>query len=423
MADGTVIIDTKLDKTGAQSDIQNLGNTIDKSFVAAGVSLAALTAAAVALGTQVYNLGTEFERSFAKASTMMIGTGVNADALKDNILELSNATNTAADELNEGLYQALSAGVSITNDGTDALGFMEKNTKLAKAGFSDLATAVDTTTTIINAYGLAQDDVDEIADTLINTQNEGKTTVAELGAVMGQVIPTAANLGISLDQVGATFASMTAQGIPTAQAATQIRQAMVELSKSGTTASDAFKEVSGVSFQQFIASGGTMQQAMTLLKQKSDASGISISDLFSSVEAANVALVLASDTGAAKFNKSLTTITTNAGATDEAFDIVSDTVGYKMEQSFNKLKNAGIKTFDALSPAIEKVSDIISGLGDVLNEIPEPVIQFGVAFGAAFIASKATTVITGVVSSFKSMIPAVNSATIATEGAIHSRNH
>lgn len=417
MADGTVIIDTKLDKIGAQSDIQSLDGALDKSFVAAGVSLAALTAAAVTLGTQIYQLGTAFGTSFAKASTMMIGTGVDVDALKDNVLDLSDAANIAADELNEGLYQALSAGVSITNDGADALGFMEENTKLAKAGFSDLTTTVDTTTSIINAYGLAQDDVNEIADTLINTQNEGKTTVAELGAVMGQVIPTAASLGVELDQVGATFAAMTAQGIPTAQAATQIRQAMVELSKSGTTASDAFKEVAGVSFQEFITAGGTMQQAMAMLKQKSDASGVSISDLFSSVEAANVALVLASDTGAVKFNKSLTTINTNAGATDAAFDIVSNTVGYKMEQSFNKLKNAGIKTFDALAPGIETVADVLGGLADVLQDIPEPVIKFGVAFGAAFIASRAAKVVMGVVASFKTLTTAVVGTTAATESA------
>ena len=362
------------------------------------------------LGKEVYEVGTAFEKTFAKVTTLT-GPDVAISDLRQNVIGLSNVTGVAADSLNEGLYQALSAGVKITGDGSDALKFLNTNVKLTEGGFTDMATAVDTTTTVINAYGMAQEDVTKVSDILISTQNEGKTTVAQLGAVMGQVVPTAANLGVSFEQVGATMAAMTAQGIPTAQAATQLRQALVELSKSGQVASDAFLEAAGVSFPEFIEKGGTMQEAMQLMAQYAEKSGLRINDLFGSVEAANTALVLASDTGSAKFVKSLDTMNNSAGATDDAFAKMTNTVGYKLDKAFNKMKNSAIKVFDGLAPGIELVANIIGALGDALNAMPKPMADFVAGFGAVIaVAGPAVLAIGLIKKAIQSLGIAINTA-------------
>jgi hypothetical protein len=52
------------------------------------------------------------------------------------------------------------------------------------------------------------------------------------------------------------MATMTAKGVPTAQATTQLRQLFVDLSKAGGKTAKVFEETAGKSFQEFIAAGG-----------------------------------------------------------------------------------------------------------------------------------------------------------------------
>lgn len=79
-----------------------------------------------------------------------------------------------------------SAGVDTAN----VVDFVSTATKLSVAGFTESATAVDVVTTALNAYGLAGSDAEKVASMLVKTQDLGKTSVGELAATMGRVIPT-----------------------------------------------------------------------------------------------------------------------------------------------------------------------------------------------------------------------------------------
>ena len=111
-------------------------------------------------------------------------------------VDVSDAT-----ELADAAYQALSASVE-----TDKVaGFVEDAVKLSKSGFTETATAVDTLTTVINAYGYKAEDAAEISDKLVQTQNKGKTTVDELAQSMGNGIPTAAAYNANLDNLCSSY--------------------------------------------------------------------------------------------------------------------------------------------------------------------------------------------------------------------------
>jgi len=326
-----------------------------------------LTTPILALGTAITKFGMDFGNSFAKVSTMFDETKISSKELQGNLLNLSDTANIAATELNAGLYEALSAGVPITGNASDAMGFMEKSTKLAKGGFTSLASAVDVTTSIVNAYGMSLEEVDAVQNALVITQNKGKTTVDQLSGSLSQVIPIAASLKIPFEQVGASLAAITAQGVPTAQATTQLRAALAELSKSGTVASDAFKSLSGQSFKEFIAAGGTVQGALKLMADSAKNSGKEIGDLFSSIEAAGGALILASETGGKLFNETLKEMAENTTAVDDNVKKVTDTVGERWSSAFNQMRNAAIKFFDAIAPGIEILSKIISSVAEYLS--------------------------------------------------------
>ncbi len=111
---------------------------------------------------------------------------------------------------------------------------------------------------------------------------------------------------------------MTAQGTPTRIATTQLRQLFVELSKDTSKTSKAFREVSGVTFQEFIAQGGNVQDALALMQQAADTNDVALQDMFGSVEAGNAALALTGK-GADSFSKNLAEMNNSLGATDAAF--------------------------------------------------------------------------------------------------------
>ncbi len=102
-----------------------------------GVLAKGLTVPIVGAGTAAVKLAMDFEDSMAKVSTIADTTKVPIGDLKKGIMELSSETGESATELNEALYEAISASV----DTADAVDFLHVATMAAVGGFTDNATA------------------------------------------------------------------------------------------------------------------------------------------------------------------------------------------------------------------------------------------------------------------------------------------
>lgn len=306
----------------------------------------------------------DFEDSMAKVMTIADETVMSYDNMKSAILDLSNQTGISANEIANNVYDAISAGQSTA----DAVNFVTNSTKLAKAGFAEAGQSLDLLTTIMNSYGLEASEVNEVSDTLIQTQNLGKVTVAELSSDMGKLIPTAKSVGVNLEQVSTGYALMTSKGIKSAESTTYMNSMLNELGKSGTTASDTIKELTGKSFQELIASGSTVGDVLAIMSDNATKNGQSLADMFGSSEASKAAMILATDSGNA-FNETLIKMSDSAGATDKAFNTVNETTGNKLKQSFNEVKNSAINMGDTLAPIIQVVADVIGNLTEKLSQL------------------------------------------------------
>lgn len=115
-----------------------------------------------------------------KVSTVADMTKISMEDITSGIKNLSNETGVSTNELNEALYNAISASV----DTADAMGFVGDATKLAKAGFADISSTIDVLTTIMNSYGLEASEVTRISDVLIQSQNLGESLPTPLGIVV-----------------------------------------------------------------------------------------------------------------------------------------------------------------------------------------------------------------------------------------------
>lgn len=372
-----------LNKEISNSKIDKLAENFDKVSEASGKAsdkLKPVSTAIAGLGTASIAASITFEDSMAKVSTIADETEVSYDSMKKSIIDLSNQTGISANYIADNVYNAISAGQSTG----DAVNFVTNSTKLAKAGFAEAGQSLDVLTTIMNAYGLKADQVGMVSDTLVQIQNKGKTTVAELSATMGKIIPTANSMGVSLDQLGAGYALMTSKGIATAETTTYMNSLLNELGKSGTKASEALKKGTGKTFQQLTEGGYPLGDVLVMLEKEAKRSGVSLADMFGSAEAGKAALVLATDSGDA-FNSLLEDMENSLGATDAAFEKVNNTTGNKLKQSLNEVKNSAINMGDTLAPITSMVAEGFSKITGMLSSLSTEQLKTIAGVGAGII--------------------------------------
>ncbi|KKK75343.1 hypothetical protein LCGC14_2874640, partial [marine sediment metagenome] len=178
---------------------------VGRAATAGAVALAGLAAA----GIKEF---ASFERGMNEVFTLLPQiSGVAMDKMSEQVKTLAVDMGVLPEDVVPALYQSISAGVPEKN----VFGFLETATQLSIAGVTDLETAVDGLTTITNAYGVENISAQEAADSLFTAMKLGKTTVGEMSASLFQVVPAAAAAGITIDEVGAALAAITAQGTPT----------------------------------------------------------------------------------------------------------------------------------------------------------------------------------------------------------------
>ena len=343
-----------------------------------------VTAPILAAGAASAKMAMDFEDSMAKVSTIADATEVPMDEMQKAILDLSNQTGISSEEIAQNVYDSISAGQKTG----DAVNFVSNSTKLAKAGFADAGAALDVLTTIMNAYGLKASEVTNVSDMLIQTQNLGKTTVADLASSMGKVIPTANAYGVSLDELCAGYAIMTANGVATAESTTYMNGMLNELGKSGTNVSETLKEKTGKTFKELMDSGMSLSDVLKIISDAATENNKSFGDMWSSSEAGKAGMILLGDS-AENFNGILEQMQNSAGATNTAFEKL-DTNSTKIKKATNELKNdaidLGTTLMEELTPIIENIAEKISQFTEWFNGLSESekqmIIQIGLIVAA-----------------------------------------
>ena len=370
--DFSIFGNTKLDTSGVTKGISSMtvaaGNLIADFVKSAGSQLAGIAKSEVSIGSA-------FETSLAKVTTIADTSKLSTQQLSDQITAMSSKMGVAASDIAEATYQAISAG----QDTSNAVAFAGQASKLAAAGFTSSSSAVDILTTALNAYGMSADQATHVSDVLLTTQNLGKTSVDELSASMGKVIPLAAAYGVSVENLSSGLAVMTANGIATAEATTYTKSMLNELGDSGSTVGKILQKQTGKSFAQLNAEGKSLGDVLQILYNSVGGNSTAFAGLWSSVEAGTGALSLASG-GADKFNSVLAQMQDSAGATEAAYETMTDTFQHKVESLQTLAENLGISLYNSMEGSLSDVAqwgiDCLTQLSTALTEGgPEAMLQ------------------------------------------------
>lgn len=321
-------LDKVLDEVGATavSTGNHLREMAEKSLV-----LDAAVRSIRELGDMVNGLAgpfESFETAMRSANTMAGKSGAEFDALTQQVVELSKNIPLAREELANGLYQVISNGVPEDN----WIEFLNKSSRSAVGGIADLGETVTVTSTLIKNYGLEWDQAGNIQDKIQMTAKNGVTSFEQLAQALPRVSGSASQLGVSMDELMAVFATTTGVTGNTAEVSTQLAAVLNSLIKPSAEATKAANEM-GIGFNaaSIQAAGGLENFLLGLdasiqeyAAKTGQLSQTIYGQLFGSAEAMRL---LGSLTGEQKekFSQNIGAMADSAGEMDEAFDNMSST--------------------------------------------------------------------------------------------------
>lgn len=334
----------------AQTMSKSTQNMMGSASSALKTASIAAGAAVVAVAGASLKAATEYETSLAKVATIADTSKKSLQELSQEVLDISNRTGTAATEINEALYQAISAGA----DTAAANKLVEVSVKSAKAGFTDAATAVDGLTSVLNAYNMKTEESENLANQFLITQNLGKTTFGELASSIGKLAPIMKGSNISTEEMLSSLAALTANGIQTSEAVSGMKAAMSNIIKPTTDAQKMAKALR-LEFNASALSSKGLSGFLEDVKNKTKGNQEIMSKLFGSVEALNAVMALTSEGGMNLMNKTMTEMQTNTTLLEASYNTMAGTPAERIERLKNRLHNTAITIGEKLLPVAENI--------------------------------------------------------------------
>lgn len=195
---------------------------------------AALGFAAQQAVSRAIERGKEFETQLANLSAITGIVDKNLDRLGDNAIELSKQYGVAASniiEANKLVASQLAERIDFqTEEGFQQLQEVsEQAVVLATAAGTDLASAVETTTSVINQFNLSASESERVINTLAAGAKFGAAEVPAIGRALVNAGAAASGAGQSIEATNAAIQVLAANGQVGERAGTALRAIFTRL--------------------------------------------------------------------------------------------------------------------------------------------------------------------------------------------------
>ena len=285
-----------------------------------------------------------------KAANTMAGKNAEGFAnLKGQVADLSKTLPIARDELANGLYQVISNGVPEDN----WIDYLNKSAKASVGGIADLGETVKVTSTVIKNYGLAWDAAESVQDKIQLTAKYGVTSFEQLAQALPRVTANASTLGVSVDELLASFATLTGVSGNTNEVATQMAAIFTALVKPSSEATEMAEKM-GIEFNAAsIKAAGGLRNFLTQLdasvKEYAAANGVLEQQVYAKLF------------GSAESLRALTPLTNQlAEKFSENVDAMANSVG-TINAAYNEMSSTGSATTQMLKNQLGAITDVVAG--------------------------------------------------------------
>ena len=334
------------------------------------------------IGVAGVKMSGDLSSAFSKVENLVGVTGKTLDKFKVGIKSLSNEVGKSQKELAEALFTITSAGLK----GEEALTLLESSAKASAIGMGETRDIAKAATAIIQAYGKENISSAEAVNLLTKTVREGNLAAEELAPSIGKVLPVAAQLGVSFQEVGANIATFTRLGVSASESVTALNAFLSNLIKPGKEATKVLMQygLTAQGVRDAISRNGLSATLKDLLK-RFDGNTESVAKLFGSVRGLQAVLGTAGAQGE-EYTRILNSMNDGLDVVEKGFTNVSESANQKFNKALVRLQNIAIDIGAVVIPIFVEVAEVVSDWAERFSKLDASTQRTIIKIGA-FVAS------------------------------------
>ena len=310
------------------------------------------------IGGASVKMAMDFEKSMTKIQTLVLGSGQDMDAYASAVKNISSVTAISATETADGLFFLASAGLR----GVNALETLTTVNKGVAIGLGESTDLAKVAAAAQNAYGKETITATQAVDAFGMAVRTGMFESSELAESLGTQVGLAAELGISFDELLANISAYTKTTGDARSATTGFGGVMMAFAKETGKGQTALEKVN-MSYEGLRAKlqDEGLQATLFEMKDAFAANGVQMTEFFGKSQAVKNVMGVLGEQGES-YKQILVEMGDSANFTADAFDVLSQTPGFKIEQSINNIKLSFQEIGDIIMPTIAKIIQGISNL-------------------------------------------------------------
>jgi len=340
--------------------LKNITQPISDFTLGAGKLEAGLLGAGLAMTVFAAKTAGDFDTSFRQITTLVDASAEDMGRFKQAILDYAEGSTQPLDKITGSLAAAIGSGVDWSKS-LDLIGVAEK---LAVSTRADLQSTTEVLVSTLNAYGMKTEDAGKVSDLFFQIIKDGKIEMNDLAHSLAMVTPTAAAAGISLEEIGAAVATLTASGIQPATAIEYLRSAIVNIIKPTKQASDMADEL-GIEFDANALKSKGLAAVLNDVAKATGGNTGQMAQLIGDVGGLTAAMVLTGPQ-AQKFKDAIESMGNSAGSVDAAFA----KMGGNLDESLGKVANAfKVLLINIGSPLLDEFGGIANAIANIFSAL------------------------------------------------------
>ena len=410
---------------GISKDAQTMSQKVGSAAGTAGKWMTAgLTVPLVAVAKGAIDVATTFEQQMNRVGAIAGTTGNELDKLRQQAIELGADSVFGATDVALAMEELASQGFVVE----DIMSAMPGLISLAAVSGGDMALSAQAVGSAVNQFGLDMSDTERIANIYARTAADTNAETRDLALALSFAGPTAAAMGMEIEEAAAAIGVMSNAGTTGARAGTALRGIMTRLIKPTKQAKDMMNELGIETFN----SDGTMKSMSEIIEilqgslngLNDEQKQLAITTMFGQGAMSGVLALL--DTAPGEYDAMTESIRNSEGAAQEMADQMMQGLPGALEELDGSLETARIRLAEGLAPAmmdsIEKINKLLDAFSALSTEQITQIVQWGkliaVLGPALLIFSKVFPSLVGMASGFKMV--ATGAGTVA--GAITKTN-
>lgn len=365
-----------VDKTGAATaaavkNLESFGGSLKGAtqpvadFTVAALKVeAGVLAVGAAFTTFAVKSAADFDAAFRQITTLFDATDEDLARFKDSILEYASGSSASLEEITNSLSAAIGSGVEYSK----SLDLIATAEKLSVATRADLKGTTEVLVSTLNAYKLSTSEAGSVSDKLFQIIKDGKIEMTDLSASLANITAIAAPAGVSLDEVGAGIAALTAAGVQPSKAIDALRSALSNIIKPSEQAKKLASEL-GIEFDATALKSKGLAGVLDDVQKATGGSADKMTVLFGDVQGLAAVMTLTGSQAEA-FADSLGSMGKAAGAVDAAFAKMNGSVEQSSAKAVNALK---VLLVEIGTPLLDEFGGIATAIAKVFAAVADSV--------------------------------------------------